>query len=69
MVEVMRIMVISFERSHDALLHSVPPTLQHATADILLSQRLLDTHRQVWISLLWHHCSILLGLDVHKVLN
>ena len=24
-------------------------------------QRLLDTHRQVWLSLLWGHCSSLLG--------
>ena len=33
MVEVMRIMATSFKRSHDALLHSVPPALQQATAD------------------------------------
>ena len=26
------------------------------------------THRQVWVSLLWGHCSFLLGPDVHKVL-
>ena len=31
-----------------ALLHSVPPTLQQATADPHLCWRLLDTHRQVW---------------------
>ena len=51
-----------------ALLRSVPPTLQQATADPHLHQRLLDTHRQVWGSLLWDHCSFLLGPDVHKVL-
>ena len=51
-----------------ALLHSVPPTLQQATADPHLCQRLLDTHRQVWVSLLWGHCSFLLGPDTHKVL-
>ena len=44
-----------------ALLHSVPPTLQQATIDPCLLQRLLDTHRQVWVSLLWGHCSLLLG--------
>ena len=33
MVEVMKIMATSFKRSHDALLHSVPPALQQATAD------------------------------------
>ena len=50
------------------LLHLVYPTLQQATADICLSQSLLDTHRQVWVSLLWGHCSFLLGHSVHKVL-
>ena len=34
-----------------ALLHSVPSTLQQATTDPCLCQRLLDTHRQVWVSL------------------
>ena len=43
------------------LLHSVPPTLQQATTDPRLHQRLLDTPRQVWVSLLWGHCSFLLG--------
>ena len=33
-----------------------------------LCQRLLDTHRQVWVSLLWGHCSFFLGPDAHKVL-
>ena len=51
-----------------ALLHSVPPTLQQATTDPPLCQRLLDTHGQVWVSLLWGHCSFLLGPGVHKVL-
>ena len=35
------------------LLHSVPTTLQQATANPHLCQRLLDTHGKVWISLLW----------------
>ena len=51
-----------------ALLHSVPPALQQATADPRLRQRLLDTHGQVWVSLLWGHCSFLMGPGVHKVL-
>ena len=51
-----------------ALLHSVPPTLQQATADLHLHRRLLDTHGQVWVSHLWGHCSFLLGPGVHKVL-
>ena len=48
--------------------NSVPPTLQQATADPCLRWRLLDTHGQVWVSLLWGHCSFLLGPGVHKVL-
>ena len=32
------------------------------------SARILDTHRQVWVSFLWGHCSFLLGPGVHKVL-
>ena len=32
---------------------SVTMTLQQATADPCLCQKLLDTHRQVWVSLLW----------------
>ena len=43
-----------------ALLHSVPPTLQQATADPHRHWRLLDTHGQVWVSLLWGLCSFLL---------
>ena len=33
-----------------------------------LCQRLLDTHRQVWVSLFGGRCSFVLGSDVHKVL-
>ena len=61
MVEVMKIMRTSFKRS-------VPQTLQQATTDSCLHWRLLDTHRQVWVSLLWGHCSFLLGPGVHKFL-
>ena len=67
MVEVMKILVTSLKSSH-MLLHSVPPTLQQATTDPGLRQRLLDTHRHVWVSFLWGHCSFLLGAGVHKVL-
>ena len=45
----------------------LPLTLHQATADPCLCQRLLDSHRQVWVSLLWGHCSFLLGPGVHKV--
>ena len=45
----------------------VPPILQQATADPGLCQRLLDTHGEVWVSLLWGHCSFLLGPGAHRV--
>ena len=61
-------MATSFKRSHHVLPHSVPPTLQQATPNTRLCWRLLDTHGQVWVSLLWNHCFFLLGPDVHKVL-
>ena len=49
-------------------LHTVPPTLQQATTDPRLHQRLLDTPRQVWVSLLRGHCSFILGPGAHKFL-
>ena len=52
LVEVMKIMVTSFKNPMHVLLHSVSPTLQQATTSPHLHWRLLDTHRQVWISLL-----------------
>ena len=68
MVEVMKIMLTSFKRSRHVLLHSVLLTLQQATTDPRLCWRLPDTHRQVWVSLLWGHCSFLLGPGVRKFL-
>ena len=44
-----------------ALPHSVPPTLRQATTNPCLPQRLLHAHRQVWVSLLWGHCSQISG--------
>ena len=51
-----------------ALLHSVAPILQRATTSPQICQRLLGTPGQVWVSLLWGHCSFLLGPGAHKVL-
>ena len=54
-----------------ALLQSVPPTLQQATTNPRLCQAwvgLLDTHRQVWVSLLCGHYSFFLGPGTHKLL-
>ena len=57
MVEVMKIMWPPSKGPRYTLLHSVSPTLYQATADPRLRQRLLDTHGQVWVSLLRGHCS------------
>ena len=68
MVEVMKTMTTSFKSPMQALPHSVPLTLKQTTADPHLCQRLLATHGQVWVSLLWGHCSFLLGPGAHKFL-
>ena len=68
MLKVMKIMATSLKRSQHALLNSVPPTLQQDTADPRLHQRLLNTHGQVRVSLLWGHCSFLLVPGMHSVL-
>ena len=51
MVEVMKITVASSKGPMQALLYSVPPTLQKASVEPRLHQRLLATHRQVWVNL------------------
>ena len=61
-------MVTSFKRSQAQAAALSAPTLQQATADTRLCQRLLDTHGHVWISFLWGHCSFLLGPGEHKIL-
>ena len=50
------------------MLRSVAPTLWQATTNSHFFQGLPDTHGQVWVSLLWDHCSFLLSHGVHKVL-
>ena len=68
MVEVMKIMSTSLNRSHAHTSElSVPdPAAGHCWPTPPL--RFLDTHRKVWVSLLWGHCSFLLGPGAHKVL-
>ena len=61
MVEVMKIMVTSFQGPHACTGTFSAPDLQQATASPRLLQGLLDTHGQVWVSLLWAHCSFFLG--------
>ena len=67
MVEVMKIIAISFKMTHAHSAPSVPLTLLQTTADPHLCRRLLDPHRHVWVSLLYGHYSFLLGLGAHKV--
>ena len=57
----MEIMVTSFKRSHvcTATLMGPNPAAGHLCP--CLCFRLLDTPGQVWVSLLWGHCSFLLG--------
>ena len=50
MVEVMKVRAASFKRSRArTAAHSVLPALQQATTNPRVHQRLLDTHRQVWV--------------------
>ena len=49
------------------LLYSVLLTPQQAIVNTCLCQRLLETHWQVWLRLLWGHCSFLLGPGVCEV--
>ena len=68
MVEVMKIMVTSFRRSHagTAALSAPHPAVGHHRPTP--PPETLDTHRQVWVRLLWGHCSFLLGPGAHKIL-
>ena len=70
MIEVMKIMVTSFKRSHarTAALSAPDPAPGHRCTDPCLRWRLPDAHQQVWVCLLWGHCSFLLGPGAHKVL-
>ena len=50
------------------LLLPVSLTLQQATVNPHLCQRLPNIHRQVWLSLLWGPGSFLLEAGLHKIL-
>ena len=43
-------------------------TRQQATINPCLRRRLPNTHSQVWLNLLWGHCSFLLGPCAHQPL-
>ena len=67
-MEVMRIMVTSFKVSHAPTAALSALTLKQTTANPRPHWRLLDTHGQIWVSLLWDHCFFVLGPGVHKLL-
>ena len=73
MVGIMVPRAISFKRTYASmlwlpeLLQSVPLTPRQATVNLCHHQRLPNTHRQIWLSLLWGPWAFLLGLDTHKV--
>ena len=64
----MKIMVTSFKRPHACTATLSTPTLKQATTNPHLCWRLLDTPRQVWVGLLWGHCSFFLGHGAHNIL-
>ena len=67
MVEVMKIMATSFKpHAHTTTLSARNPSAGHCQPTP--HWRFLNTDGQVWVSLLWGHCSFLLGPDAHKVL-
>ena len=67
LVEVMKIMAASFKRSNACTAALSALTLHQVTTAPCLCWRLLDSHGQVWVSLLWGHCSFLLGPGAHKI--
>ena len=68
MVGVMKIMVTSFKKSHECMLHSMLLSLHLAPTDTHLHWRFLDTYEQVWVSLLCSHFSFLPDPGVQTVL-
>ena len=68
MVFAMAIMAISFKmRTYASAVVFSTPDATAGPVNPHLCWRLLDTHMQVWLSLLWGHCCFLLGPDVHEV--
>ena len=67
MVEIMKIMVTSFKRSHagTVALSAPNPAAGHRQPTPL--PEILDTRGHVWVSFLWGHCSFLLGPGAHNV--
>ena len=60
--------VTSLQRTHTCIVILSAPDQATGHCRPSLHWRLLDTHRQVWLSLLWGHYSFLLAPSEHKVL-
>ena len=61
MVEVMKIMVSSFKRSHACMLHSVPQSCSRPPLIHSFTGDSWTLTSKLWVSLPWDHCSLLLG--------
>ena len=68
MVGVMKVMMISFKMACVciAVFSAFDPAAGHCQPTP--HQRLLHTHRQVWLSLFWGHCSFFLAPGAHRIL-
>ena len=68
MVGVMKIMMISFKMACVciAVFSAFDPAAGHCQPTP--HQRLLHTHRQIWLSLLRGHCSFFLAPGAHRIL-
>ena len=67
MVNVMKI-IMNFTRSQAWIVALSAPDTSASTFDSCLYQRLLDTHGQLWVSLLFDHYFFLLGPGGHTFL-
>ena len=68
MVEVVKIMRTSFKRPHARTATLSAPTSAAGHCWPMPLPESPDTPGQVWVSLLWGHCSFFMGPGVHKVL-
>ena len=64
----MKIMATSYKRSPACTAILSALALQQATTEPHLCRRVLDAYQQVWVRLLWGHCSFLQCPGVYKVL-
>ena len=68
MLEVMKIMVSSFKRSHASSAELSAPYPEAGHYQPMPPPETPGRHSQVWVSLLWGYGSFFLGPGVYKVL-